>query len=115
MISYTVKSNRSQQIRKIVAFKGEAQTIKYDFSPWETDNGTVTSVVWSKLRGQAAVSNESLSSSVSSATITTPESGSSMIKITATAGNNIFVTHLRVLTKDPNRLYHYDDYGIHTR
>jgi len=115
MISYVVKSNRSQQLRRLLAFKSEAQTIQYDFSPWETDNGTVTSVTWTKLRGQASITNESLSSSISSATITTPESGSSMIKITAIAGNNIFVTHLRVLTKDPDRLYHYDDYGIHTR
>ncbi len=115
MKSYTVKSGRSQQLRRLLAFKGEAQTIEYDFSPWESDNGAVTSVTWTKLRGQAGISNESLSSSVSSATITTSESGSSMIKITATAGNNIFVTHLRILTKDPDRQYHYDDYGMHTR
>lgn len=111
MLSYVVKSNRNQQIRGMLAFKGEAQTVQYDFSPWEADNGTVTSVNWELKDGQAAISNKSLASSIASALITTSESGISLIKLTATAGNNIFVTHLRVVTKDPHTRIH--DYGIH--
>lgn len=110
MISYIVKSNRNKQRRDMLAFKGESQTVQYDFSPWEADNGTVTTVVWTLKNGQAGITNESLSSSIASALITTSQSGVSMIKLTATAGNNIFVTHLRIVAKDPQTRIH--DYGI---
>ncbi len=111
MISYIVKKNRNQQRRDMLAFKGETQTVKYDFAPWESDNGAVTSVVWEVKSGQAGISNKTLSSSIATSTVTTSEAGNSLIKLTATAGNNIFVTYLRILSKDP--YYRIHDYGIH--
>ena len=51
------------------------------------------------------ITNKALSSSVASATITTSQEGKSQIKITAIAGNNIFVTYLNVLAKDPKTNY----------
>lgn len=110
MLSYVVSANRNLQVRNALAFKGEAQTIQFDFSPWEDDNGSVSSVTWEVKSGNASISNESLSSSIASMTLTTSDTGSSMIKLTATAGNNTFVTHLRVLSKDPDVIT--EDYGL---
>lgn len=110
MITYTVKTNRNIQVRALLAFKSGAQTIKYDFSPWQTDNGTVTAVTWTVKSGQASITNKSLASSIASALITTSETGNSMIKIQATAGNNIFVTYLKVTSKDP--MSQPVDYGL---
>ena len=110
MKTYYVKSNANQQVRAILSFKGKSQTIQYNFLPWEEDNGSVTSVVWSVKSGDASVSNESLSSSIASAVITTANAGSSLITLTATAGNNVEVLTLRVVAKDPE--YRIHDYGI---
>jgi hypothetical protein len=111
MKSYTVKSNRNQQLRSLLAFKGESQTVEYDFTPWEEDNGSVSSVVWTVKSGQAGVSNESLASSIASALITTSDAGSSLITLTATSSTGeVLVTTLRVVSKDPE--YRINDYGI---
>lgn len=112
MKSYVVKSNRNQQVRSLLAFKGESQVVKYDFLPWEEDNGSVTSVDWAVKSGSAGITNEALSSSVASALITTSDAGSSLITITATSGSNVLVTTLRVVSKDPE--YRINDYGICT-
>lgn len=113
MKSFTVRSNRKQQSRQLFAYIGESNTIEYDFAPWETDNGSVTSVTWSTELGQAGITNESLASSTASATVTTNQEGKSLIKIAATAGNNTFATYLHVLSRDPKNLYNdiaYSDY-----
>ena len=110
MITYTVTDRRNVQLRGLLAFKDEAQTIEYDFAPWEANNGSVSSVEWTVEKGQAAVSNKTLSSSVAQATITTAQTGASMITLKATAGNNIFKTYLRVVTKDPQQRPY--DYGL---
>ena len=99
------------QTRQLFAFIGESQKVEYDFAPWEEDNGSValTSVDWSTETGQAAITNikpsnaveELANPGIASATITTSQEGKSLIKITATAGNNVFVTYLKVLSKDP--------------
>lgn len=102
MKSYTVKANRNIQIRSLLGFEGESQRVEYDFSPWEEDNGVVTSVEWLVKNGRVAVSNEALVSSVASSDISSGAYGCSLIKLTATAGNNVFVTHLRVVVKDPS-------------
>ena len=52
MKSFVVKTNRTQQSRQLFAFKGESQTVEYDFSPWEEDNGSVSSVAWSTESGK---------------------------------------------------------------
>ena len=106
MKSFVVKTNRTQQSRQLFAFKGESQEVQYDFAPWEEDNGSVSSVAWSTESGQAGITNEALASSVASASITTNEAGKSLVKITATAGNNTFVTYLHVMSKDPKLTYH---------
>lgn len=108
MKKYTVRANRNIQERRMLAFEGESQEVQYDFTPWEEDNGLVSSVVWSVEKGQVSIGSEDLTSSIAGAVISTPDSGESLIKITATAGSNIFVTHLRVMCKDPTG--HFVDY-----
>jgi hypothetical protein len=101
MKAYVVKANRTQQTRQLFAFIGESQAVQYDFKPWEADNGEVTAVTWTTETGQAGITNKDLTSSIASATITTSQEGKSLIKLTATAGNNTFVTYLEVKAKDP--------------
>lgn len=179
MKKYTVKSNRNIQIRRLLAFKGESQLIKYEFHPWIEENGIIDSINVEVKNGQASAvvtpdfsltdgnfipldeeyvissvltdltstksgdtitvtggtlndgtyiaSSDGVSVSGSSykvpivgsliiltsqvcdlhingigILITTSESGSSLIKLTVTSGSEVFVTHLRVVAKDPS-------------
>ena len=94
----------------MLAFKSGAETITVDYSPWSDDNGSVTAVAATVKAGQAAISNESLSANVKQMTIMTAESGASMIKLSATAGNNTHISYIYILAKDPDS--HSEDYGI---
>jgi len=110
MQTYVITDNRRTQIRRMLAFKGGAETIKFDFSPWAEANGSPSSVVVTVKTGDATISNESLASDVKTFVVTTSNAGGSMLKLVATAGNNIYVTHLDVWAKDPDRQA--SDYGI---
>jgi hypothetical protein len=108
--TYYVTTNRNKQVRGLLSFKGETQTIKYDLSPWETDNGTVTAVTWTVKDGNAAIANESLASSIAQAEITTSDTGKAMVTLEITAGNNKMKQYLHVHTKDPYTVTH--DYDL---
>lgn len=110
MLTYVVTANRNRQIERMLAFKGGAQTVKLNYDPWEDDNGAVTTVEWTTKKGDAAISNTSLAASVAEAVITTSTEGASLIEVKATAGNNIHISHIDVIAKDPNRPF--DDYGL---
>lgn len=110
MKTYRIKSNRKQHINTLRSNKSETHTIQLDYRPWEDDNGTVSSVSWTVKSGQVTIANESLSSGIAEATILTSEIGSAMVKIEATAGNNILNHYLKIHTKDPNTVT--NDYGI---
>ena len=101
MKKYAVPQNRKLQQRGLLAFKNEAQKVQFDFAPWETENGTITSVTWTVETGQATVTSESLASSKASAIISTPEYGRSSITIKATSDTGlVMVTTLNVTAKD---------------
>lgn len=109
-MDYIITANRRIQVRNLLSYKGETQTHTIDFNPWSDDNGTVSAVTGSVESGQASIGNESLTSNVKTFTLTTSEVGSSMLKFTATAGNNIQPVYIRVLTKDPQETT--EDYGF---
>lgn len=106
----TRTNNRRQQLRQMLSFKGQTETVTVDYSPWSDDNGTVSAVTASVESGQASIGNESLTSNVKTMTITTAETGASMIKLSATAGNNVDVSYLYVFSKDPQAKT--EDYGL---
>ena len=110
MQNYAVRANRDTQIIKMLAFKEGAQTVTFDYSPWADDNGNVSSVVPTLKTGEAGISNESLVSNLKTLVITTSEYGHSLIRLAATAGNNIHIINLYVLAKDPQARVH--DYGL---
>lgn len=110
-MDYVIRANRQVQLRKMLAFKGGVETVTFDYSPWADDFGAVTSVTAAVKSGQAAIGNESLTSNVKTLTITTSESGASMIKLTSGgAGNNVNIAYLYVYAKDPTAVT--DDYGL---
>ena len=110
MQTFVVRDNREKQIFRFLSFKDGVETIKFDFSPWADSNGTLTAITATVKSGDAAISNESLASNVKTFSLTTSSAGQSMIQIKGTAGNNTYVTHLSVFTKDPNSQVW--DYGI---
>ena len=110
-MDYTIKANRQKQIFKMLSFKGETQTVTFDYSPWADDFGAVTSVVATVKSGQVTIANESVTSSVKTFTVATSETGASMLKlVSGGGGNNVRVDHLYIYTKDPTAIL--DDYGI---
>jgi len=112
-MNYTRTNNRRQQIWQALSFKGQTETYSFDYSPWADDNGTVSAVTASLESGQATIANESLTANIKTLTISTAETGASMIKLSATAGNNVDVMYLYVFAKDPIALT--EDYGICAR
>ena len=107
-MKYTVRSRRSQQIRRMLAFKDGAEVVEYDFKPWADE--TVTSVEWILKSGNAGISNQALSGNVATALVTTNEIGGSIIQLKATAGTNVYITTLYVYAKETNRRI--NDYGL---
>ena len=83
--------------------------MRLDYTAWAEDNGAPSTVTVSVESGGATVANETLSSSIKTFVITTADTGRSMLKITATAGNNIDVQFLEVMALDADKLV--DDYG----
>lgn len=109
-MNYIIRDNRITQLRQMLQFKGQADTHSLDYSPWADDGGTVSACVISVESGQGAVSSEALTSNVKTFVLTTSELGSTMLKFTATAGNNTHIVYLRILVKDPRQAQ--DDYGF---
>lgn len=101
---------RTQQVYNDVAFKDGTQTHTIDYNPWSDDNGSVTDVTMTLKAGQATIGNESLSANVKTFTVTTSTVGRSIIQAKATAGNNIDIITINILTKDP--LSDPIDYGL---
>lgn len=102
MYTFYVTANRNREIDKVLMFEGQTDTVQFDLSPWEADNGTVSSVSWEVKSGSASIANESLSSSIASATITTSSSGKSLVKVTlTTSGNNVGILYAEIFARDP--------------
>jgi len=98
LINYVITANRRQEIRKIFAYKGEVNSINFDLTPWEEDNGTVTSATWTVKSGKATIANKYLIANQAYSEVTTDYAGKSLIELMLTAGSNVFVTHLEVVT-----------------
>ena len=110
-MDFILRANRRAQLFKMLSFKGETQTVTFDYLPWADDFGGVTSVALTVKSGQASIANESIASSKKSFTITTSEVGASMIKlVSGGAGNNVRVDYLYIFTKDPTAVI--NDYGL---
>jgi hypothetical protein len=97
-------------VLKALSFVDQAETHTIDYNPWSDTHGSVTTVTATLKSGTATISNESLSANIKTLTITTPQAGQAMIKLTATAGLNTDTTYLYIYTKDPDA--NTSDYGL---
>jgi hypothetical protein len=88
----------------------DAVQYEFDFSAWEEDNTTITSVTWTTEQGQAGISGQALASGVASALITFNEQGKALISVLADTGTEKKKVWLEVNTKDYEN--NSDDYGV---
>ena len=75
--------------------KGDVVAYRFDFTPWQDDNDTITSVTWTLESGQASISGETLISGVADALVSFPQQGRSVISVlatTATAAKKVFIS-----------------------
>ena len=98
--TYYVTPTRTRRKQSRLAFESGQETINFDYTSWAQVNGTVTTVTVTVESGQAAISNEALTSNVKSMVVTTSQDGRSLIKLVATAGNNKDVQWLEVVARD---------------
>lgn len=109
--NFVVTSSNNPQIFKDVGFKDGAILYSFDFTPWQDDNGTVTSVTWTVMAGSATVSSAALTSGVATALVTFGSPGGTLIQVKAvTASSGTYIAYLDVLAKDPN--IPTNDYGL---
>jgi hypothetical protein len=101
MYEFVVTTNRNREIDKVLIMDGQTETVKFNIEPWEGDNGTVTSVTWSVVSGNATISNEALASSVASARVSGSSAGKSLVKLTLTTTGNVGIVYLEVYVRDP--------------
>lgn len=90
--------------------KGDVTAYTVDFTPWQEDNHTITSVTWTLEAGNGAISGAALVSGVASALFTTSDTGRSLISITANSATEKKRIWLEVLAKDVG--IYTDDYGL---
>ena len=98
--TYYVTPTRTRRKQSRLAFESGQETISFDYTSWAQVNGTVTTVTVTVESGQAAISNEALTSNVKSMVVTISYDGRSLIKLVATAGNNKDVQWLEVVARD---------------
>lgn len=81
---------RTYVVNKLSTFalrqaEGEVEIIKFDWNNRVGEDGTsVSSVAWSIETGDAAISGTSLTSNVATGTLTTAQTGTSVVKVIAT-------------------------------
>lgn len=92
-----------------VVSKGDTVKYQFDFTPWQEDNDTISSISWTVESGQAAVSNQTFLSGVSTALLAFPEDGRSFITVLATTPTVKKKLWLVVEAKDV--MLFTDDYG----
>ena len=102
MIDYTIGHEPRQQTGRELFFKGDVKTLTINYGPWADDNANVTTVTWSVEKGQASIVSNSLTDNEARVTISTHESGNSIIRATATDGTNTNIFFIRIKTKDPS-------------
>lgn len=102
MYSFVVTANRNREIDKVLLMDGATETVQFNVAPWESDNGTVTSVAWSVVSGNVSIANQALAASIASATVT-GSSGKSLVKVVlTTSGNNVGSLFFEVYIRDPD-------------
>ena len=108
--SFTLVANRQTQVFRTVAFKDEVEKYSIELTPWEEDNGDVTTATWTVKSGNVSIGSKTLTSNVAAAVLTFSDSGSSLIQLKLTDGTHTVVVHFYILAKDPFRAA--NDYGL---
>lgn len=104
----SAKSNPSKVSSNVC--KGDAVTYEFDFTPWQEDNSTITSVTWTLESGSAAISNKVLTSGVATALVTFTDAGRNIISVLAATATEKKKVFLDVTARDQQLIA--DDYGF---
>jgi len=108
---YTVTAKGKPDIFYDNVSIGDAKSYAFDFTPWQEDNNTITSVTWVIEQGAPAINNQSLSGGIASALMTFSQSGKSLVSITADTGTEKKKVWLEVNAKDLEDNFN-QDYGM---
>lgn len=107
---YTITAKGSPDVFLDRVSVGDAVKYVFDFSPWQEDNNTITSVTWSIEKGMLTIEEQALSNGVASALVTFSQSGKSLVGIIADTGSEKKKAWLEVSAKDAHVNNEVDDY-----
>jgi len=104
----TSKDNPRQQYDEV----SKNDSVKYtiDFTPWQDDNDTVTSITWTLESGQASIGTPSTTAAVSSCVISFPQAGRSMISVLATTATLTKKYWMNIMAYDEKLSIYMDGY-----
>lgn len=91
--------------------KGDVVTYHFDFSPWQDDNSTITSIVWTLESGNASISNQVLTSGVAAALVSFPQEGRNTISVLAVTANEQKKIFINIIARDQQLEFPIDGYG----
>jgi hypothetical protein len=106
---YSITAQRNRRISRHLVLLDSVEPITLDYSGYANEFGDVTAVDWIIKSGQASIANQALSGNIATATISTPQLGSTLIQVKATAGSNIRIDYLETVAVEP---YRASDYGL---
>lgn len=109
-IAFTLLAQTRQDVFAANASIGDATKYQIDCTPWQEDNGTITSAEWTVESGTASIASENLTSGITSAIITYTQAGKALTSILLTTATTKKKIWLAVSVKDMKLLA--DDYGI---
>lgn len=108
--TFTVPARAIKDVHNDNVSKGDANTYEFDFTAWQEDNSTITSVTWTVVSGSVSITNETLSSGVASALITFNNEGRALVSVLAETATEKKKVWLETYAKDMR--ISSDDYGF---
>lgn len=98
-----------------MASKGDTKKYTFDFSAWQEDNDTITSVVWNVESGQVALGTQTLVAGVASTLITFNEAGRALVSGVASTASGITKKIWLAIRAYDNKLAYDDYWGYYTQ
>lgn len=107
---FYVPAKEAKTLHKDNVSKGDAETYEIDFTAWQEDNTTISSVTWTVESGSVSISGQTLTSGVASALLTFSHEGKQLVTVLADTGTEKKKIWLEIYATD--RTIYDGDYGM---